>query len=96
MVKLTNRTKTLLLQGASALGNFTEGFGYIEENLTPAEANALQPFCKWLDETIGGASAYNIDTLYAAYTNPTNIEYTWMAAEIAEKIRSIRMLTNRC
>ena len=96
MDKLSTRTKTLLLQGASTLGNFTQGFYYIEERLTAREADIAQPFCEWLDREIGGASSHNIDSLYAAYKNPNNPELTKRANEIAEKIKSIKILTNRC
>ena len=92
MRQLPNYAKSLLLQGASTTGTFTEGYFFVEESLQINHANKLFEFCKWIDKNIGGASAYNIDMLFSAFTNPTNQELQKQANELAAKIRFIKSL----
>lgn len=90
MKSLPIDAKTLLLQGASNLGSFTEGYCLVEENLQISDSKTLFDFCKWIDKNIGGASAYNIDMLFSAFKNPTNVELNRQATELADRIRRIR------
>jgi hypothetical protein len=82
--------KTLLLQGASITGNFTEGYFFVEESLRINHADELQSFCKWIDEKIGGAASGNIDMLFKAYRNPDDMEAVKEANELAKKISAIK------
>ena len=94
MNKLPIYVKTLLLQGASTTGTFTEGYFFIEENLQIKHATpSLFEFCKWIDKNIGGASSYNIDMLYSAYKNPNDIELNKQANKLASNIRRIKLLS---
>lgn len=87
MKKLPIYAKTLLLQGSSTLGNFTDGYFFIEENLQSKHAKGLFEFCKWIDKNIGGASLYNIDMLFSAYKNPEDEYLTKQASNLAELIK---------
>ena len=66
MKKLPIYAKTLLLQGSSTLGNFTDGYFFIEENIKTNHAKELFKFCNWIDKNVGGASLYNIDMIFSA------------------------------
>lgn len=92
MKSLPIYAKTLLLQGASLTGKFTEGYYFVEEKIKIKDAKILFEFCQWIDSKIGGASAYNIDMLFSAFQNPTNVELNKQANELANKIRSIKSL----
>lgn len=92
MRTLPEYAKTLLLQGASTLGNFTDGFDYIEERVKATHYGELRNFCKWIDANIGGASRFNIDMLYAAFKNPTDLNLKAQANELASKIKSLKLL----
>ena len=92
MKSLPIYAKTLLLQGASITGSFTEGYFFIEEKVQINHSKTLFDFCKWVDKNIGGASAYNIDMLFSAFKNPTNVELNKQANELANKIRTIKSL----
>jgi len=92
MKKLPVYAKSLLLHGASTLGNFTDGYSFVEESLQINHANELFKFCKWVDENIGGASAYNIDMLFSAFKNPENQELRQQATVLANRIQSIRRM----
>lgn len=91
MKKLPDYAKSLLLQGASITGNFTEGFYYSEESILINHLKDLLEFCKWIDEHIKGASSKNIDMLFSAYKNPNNVELANQAKELASKIASLRI-----
>lgn len=92
MAKLPTYAKTLLLQGASTLGTFHEGYFFIEERLKMKDANEMYAFCKWIDKNIGGAASGNIDMLFDAFKNPNNAELQKQANELAAKIRYIKSL----
>lgn len=92
MKNLPIYAKTLLLQGASTTGTFTEGYFFVEEKIQINHSKTLFDFCKWIDKNIGGASAYNIDMLFSAFKNPTNVELNKQANELANKIRTIKSL----
>jgi len=94
MNNLPNYAKALLLQGASTTGNFTEGYYYAEERLQVRHSADLLNFCQWIDCKIGGASAYNIDMLYAAYKNPQDEKLASYAVAVATAIRAIRSGSN--
>lgn len=87
MKKLPIYAKSLLLQGSSTLGNFTDGFFYIEESIKINHAKELLNFCKWIDKNIGGASLYNIDMLFSAYKNPQDVYLARQASNLAELIK---------
>ena len=84
--------KTLILQGAAVTGSFEKAYFYSEERLKLQHATELYQFCKWIDSRIGGASAYNIDMLYAAFKNPDNTELQAIANELAEKIKQLKKI----
>ncbi len=67
---LSDRNKTLLLEGAKTTGSFTEGYYYIEESLYIDEADKLHTFCMWIDNQIGGAGPINIQDLWYAFNHP--------------------------
>jgi len=92
MRTLPEYAKTLLLQGASAVGNFTNGFDYIEEQVKVTHYDELRIFCKWIDANIGGASRFNIDMLYAAFKNPNDLSLKEQVNELALKIQRIKQL----
>jgi len=92
MKNLPIYAKILLLQGASTTGTFTEGYFFIEEKVQINHSKTLLDFCKWIDKNIGGASTYNIDMLFSAFKNPTNVELNKQANELANKIRAIKSL----
>jgi len=92
MTKLPNYAKSLLLTGASTTGTFSEGYYFIEEDLRINHVKTLFEFCKWIDKNIGGASKYNIDMLFSAFSNPNNIELKKQANELASQIRRIKSL----
>ena len=100
MQKLPNYAKALLLQGAQITGSFTEGYYYenrlflffIEEKVQIIHSKTLLDFCKWIDKNIGGASAYNIDMLFSAFKDPTNVELNKQANALANKIRYLKSL----
>jgi hypothetical protein len=90
MKKLPAYAKSLLLQGASTTGTFTEGYYYIEESLRIKEAEILFEFCQWIDANIGGAASGNIDMLFSAFRNPSDTELAAKAQELANRIRQLR------
>jgi hypothetical protein len=92
MKKLPIYAKTLLLQGASITGNFTEGYYFVEERIYAKDAKTLFEFCQWIDQNIGGAASGNIDMLFAAFKNPFNAELANQANELANKIRQFKSL----
>lgn len=92
MNKLPIYAKTLLLQGASITGTFTEGYFFVEEKIKIKDSNLLFEFCKWIDKNIGGAASGNIDMLFSAFKNPFNADLTNQANELANKIRRIKSL----
>lgn len=85
-------SKDLLLLGAKTTGSFVEGYYYAEEDLYVDEAEELYAFCKWIDKEIGGASKFNIDTLWLAFKNPTDKGLADEANKIAEQIKRIKSL----
>ena len=87
MKKLPIYSKTLLLQGSSTLGNFTDGYFFIEESIKINHAKELFEFCKWIDKNIGGASLYNIDMLFSSYKNPEDKYLAKQASNLAELIK---------
>ena len=90
MKKLPTYAKTLLLQGSSTLGNFTEGYFFIEENIKINHAKELFEFCKWIDKNVGGASLYNIDMLFSSYKNPEDEYLTRQVSNLAELIKQYK------
>jgi hypothetical protein len=92
MKKLPVYAKTLLLQGASITGKFTEGYFYVEEQLYCKDAKELFDFCKWIDENIGGAASGNIDMLFSAYKNPYDVELMNQANQLANTIKRLKSL----
>jgi hypothetical protein len=92
MKHLPNYAKSLLLQGASTTGTFTEGYFFVEERLQINHSNELFEFCKWIDQNIGGAASGNIDMLFSAFKNPKNTELQKQASELAAKIRYYKSL----
>jgi hypothetical protein len=88
MRKLPQYAKHLLLQGASTLGNFTEGFYFVEEEIKVKDADELFEFCKWIDNHIGGASRNNIEMLFLAFKN--NLELAKQASDLADLIKSLK------
>lgn len=92
MQNLPNYAKSLLLQGASITGTFSEGYFYVEESLRINHTKELQQFCKWIDQNIGGAASGNIDMLFSAFKNPHNEELAKQAKDLTNKIRYIRSL----
>lgn len=95
MSQLTQRQKSMILDGARTYGNFTQGLQPFEEYLTPFEAEFLRGFCVWIDQKIGGGGWSNIDLLFDAYSNPENKEMQKEAKSIKNKIESIKKLTVR-
>ena len=67
---LSDRNKSLLLQGAKTTGSFVEGYYYIEESLYINESESLYKFCEWIDNEIGGAGPINIQDLWYAFNHP--------------------------
>lgn len=92
MNKLPNYAKSLLLYGASNTGSFVQGYFLVEEQLYARDGKELYNFCSWIDEHIGGAGSANIDMLFSAFKNPSDLILSKQAAEIAEKIRRIRSI----
>ena len=90
MKKLPTYAKTLILHGASTMGNFTDGFLFVEESMRVNDHLEIQEFCKWIDDNIGGAASGNIDMLFTAFKYPNNIEATTKAKELAEKISALK------
>ena len=90
MRTLPTYAKSLLLHGASTLGNFTEGYFFVEENIQVNHCNELLAFSKWIDENIGGASSYNIDMLFSAFKNPRNAELQKQANDLANLIKKFK------
>ena len=90
--ELSDRNKSLLLEGARTTGSFIEGYYYIEEDLYVDESEELHAFCKWIDKEIGGAGQSNIDTLWLAFKNPTDKGLADEANKIAEQIKRIKSL----
>ena len=90
MRTLPEYAKTLLLQGASTVGNFTNGFDYIEEQVKATHYGELRIFCKWIDANIGGASRFNIDMLYAAFKNPKDLSLKEHVNELALEIQRFK------
>ena len=90
MNRLPLYAKTLLLQGASMAGTFTEGYYAVEERILVKDSATLLAFCAWIDRTIGGAAAGNIEMLYLAFKNPFSLEYASKAKALADKIQSLR------
>lgn len=86
MKTLPTYAKPLLLQGASTLGNFTEGYFFVEERLQAKHAALLLEFCKWIDEKVGGASGSNIDMLFSAFRNPGDEKLKAQVEELASLI----------
>lgn len=93
MKNLPIYAKTLLLEGASITGTFTEGYFYVEEKMQVKHAQTLFEFCQWIDSKIGGAASANIDMLYSAFKNPTNVELNKQANDLANKIQYIKALS---
>jgi len=87
MKKLPIYAKTLLLQGASTIGNFTEGFYYVEESIKCKDYDILIKFCEWIDGKVGGASSYNIDMLFASFRNPNDEELAKQVTELSQLIK---------
>ena len=94
MRKLPSYAKSLLIQGSSVTGNFTEGYYFVEERIYSNDAKELFHFCQWIDNNIGGASRFNIDMLFSAYKNPTNVELQNQAKELSDKIKQLRSYEN--
>ena len=92
MKRLPDYAKALILKGASTLGNFTEGLSYVEENILVKDWKELSEFCKWIDQTTGGAASGNIDMLFNAFKNPGNLELQGRVEDLAAKIRYIKSL----
>jgi len=92
MKNLPIYAKTLLLQGASTTGTFTEGYFFVEEKIQINHSKTLFDFCKWIDQNIGGAASGNIDMLFSAFKNPFSVELVNEANELANKIRQIKSL----
>ena len=90
MSKLSERNKTLLLEGARITGNFVEGYYYCEEQLYVKDATILFRFCNYIDKEIGGAGKLNIDMLFQAFKNPQNLDLQKQAMEVKEKIQKIK------
>jgi hypothetical protein len=90
MNSLPTYAKTLLLHGASIMGNFIEGYYYVEESMKSKDAIELQSFCEWIDKNIGGAANGNIDMLFLSFKNPNDIELSNKAKELADKIQKIK------
>ena len=73
MKKLTERTKDLLLMGASTMGDFTNGLCFIEEQIYIHEhPKGLYEFCQFIDKEIGGAGSSNIDLFWLAFNKPND------------------------
>ena len=96
MLTLPSYAKPLLLLGAFTTGTFTDGYFYIEHSLQSRHATRLLEYCEWIDAYIGGASSYNIDWLFQSFRNPSNIELTIRANELANQIKSIRGQLVKC
>jgi hypothetical protein len=92
MTNLSEKTKALLLMGAGMSGDFTGGYVYAEESLSADEAQEIFEFCKWIDKEIGGASRFNIDTLWLTFKNPTDKGLADEVNKIAEEIKRIKSL----
>ena len=92
MQKLPNYAKSLLLQGASITGNFSDGYFFVEEALQSNHAKELKEFSQWLDKHIGGAGSKNIDMLFSAFKAPLNEELANQAKALATKIRQMKSL----
>jgi hypothetical protein len=90
MKKLPIYAQTLLLQGASVLGNFTDGYFYIEEQLKVKDAEILLEFCQWIDSKVGGASSHNIQMLFSAFRNPSDATLSKQVEELASLIKRFR------
>jgi hypothetical protein len=81
-----------LVLGANVTGTFVEGYHYVEETLPVNKSEEALEFCKWIDESIGGASIRNIGILYKAFKNPTDEELCKYTNELKERISYIKSL----
>jgi len=81
-----------LVLGANVTGTFVEGYHYVEETLPINKSKEALEFCKWIDESIGGASIQNIGMLYKAFKNPTDKELCKYTNELKERISFIKTL----
>lgn len=90
METLSSRNAELLCKGASIEGSFEEGIHYIMEDLYVGEATPLTEFAKWIDEEVGGASKYNINTLFLCYKNPNSEEHKAYVKHLKEKIAQFK------
>lgn len=91
--ELSNRNKSLLLEGAKTTGSFVEGYCYIEESLYVDEADELHTFCMWIDNQIGGAGPINIDMLWLGFKYPEVKEFSEACAEIKKDMDRIKAYT---
>ena len=82
-VQLEPQYKSLLLHANS--GTFLERFDEIVEHVYVDDSDWLRKFCTYLDEEIGGAGSANIELLYLAFRNPSNL----MLQEQAQEIKSL-------
>ena len=89
MERLGIKNKTLLIMGAKIEGNFVGAYQFSEEEFYCDEADEILAFCKWIDNEVGGASQYNIETLFDAWKNPTDYKMKFVN-ELKEKIRKIK------
>lgn len=90
MEVLPDYARVLLLRGASATGTFTQGYYYVEEQLEIGHSQRLQEFCQWIDDQIGGAGRGNIDMLYAAFSNPQDLELAGEAQRFAQLVQALK------
>jgi len=88
--ELSNRNKSLLLDGAKTTGSFTEGYYYIEESLYVDEADELHTFCMWIDNQIGGAGPANIETLWLGFKYPEVDAFSKSCAYIKKQMDRIK------
>jgi len=96
MKKLSERNATLLLQGAKMEGLFKEGYRYVEEELYMDEAQELFAFCGWIDDNVGGASRFNIASLFQAFKHPNNVDLQKFVADLKRRIDEIKSYTVLC
>ena len=89
MKTLSERNKTLLLEGGRVTGSMIGGYHYVEDRLYINESRELLNFCKWIDENVGGCGSANIDMLFQAFKNPKDVSLKLEVAALKKKIDEI-------
>ena len=92
MERLSSLNAHLLCEGAKIEGNFTDGYQHAEENISIYDAGELLGFSKWIDKEVGGASSYNIQTLFKCYKNPNRVSSQTYVSALKTKIKKLNWM----